>query len=216
MSSKKNVKKNTVATPAVTLAVIVASGVNGMFAPLAEAMEMAKAGDIEINEGVKDEAGNVAVRATAQGIAKAQASEGNGLPVAPAEQPKSEVPAFAIEAGIAIPAPEGRGRSGSKYPFNALEIGQSFFVPDSAFPVGEKGEAPDAAASLASTVSGATQRFAVDHPTEKKTVRGKEVPKKVYSRKFCLRKIAAGAPGCGPKGEAGARIWRIEVSGQPE
>lgn len=184
---------NAVNPPAVTLAIIVAAGPNGMFAPEKQLKTMAKNGYVEYNAEIKDAAGNVAVRATEKGIAKAQALA--GVTAAPVAAPVST---FKIEDAVPVPPPIGRGRSGSKYPFDQLEIGQSFFVPDSE-------EQPDAAASLASTVSGATQKYASDHPTEKKTVKGKEVPKKVYSRKFCLRKV-----------EGGARVWRVAVTGQPE
>ena len=189
MASKK--KNNKSAETLITLAAIVAAGAEGTFAPESQIMDMAEAGDVEYRNDVKDKDGNVAVRATAQGVAKVSA------PDAPAHVAEAK-PAFVIEDAVPVPAPIGRGRSGSKYPFDALEIGQSFFVPDSE-------EQPDAAASLASTVSGATQRYATDHATETKTVKGKTVPKKVYSRKFCLRKV-----------EGGARVWRVEVSGTAE
>ena len=177
-------KKNT--KPEITLAEIVNAGPNGMYIPEGIAIEMQETGDIEINLGVKDEAGNVAVRATESGIAKIK---GNSISVAVAAP--VEPSGFKIESGIEMPAPEGRGRSGSKYPFDVLEVGQSFFVPDTA-------EQPDATASLASTVSGATQRYASNHPTETKVVNGVTVPVKVYSRKFSLRKV-----------DGGARVWRV-------
>lgn len=196
-TKKKPAKKTEDATPmpTVDLAIIVSAGPDGMFVPAAIAEPLQADGLVEINLGIKNEACEVACRATDAGIAKAQAEAGH------IEMPKSVEAAassFKIEVGVPIPAPVGRGRSGSKYPFDALEVGQSFFVPDTA-------EQPDAAASLASTVSGATQRYAADHATETKTVKGKLVPKKIYARKFALRKV-----------EGGARVWRVEVSGLAE
>lgn len=197
MSSKKSNKKNTEKSapmPAIDLKNIVDAGPDGMYVPAEIAKPLAEAGFIDVHP-VPNEAGEVAVRATAAGIAQVGQAVPGTVEIAPVAV---AAPAFKIEDAVPIPAPIGRGRSGSKYPFDALEVGQSFFVPDSA-------EQPDAAASLASTVSGATQRYATDHATETKTVKGKTVPKKVYSRKFALRKV-----------EGGARVWRVEVTGLPE
>lgn len=191
--------------PAIDLKNIVDAGPGGMFVPPAIAEPLQAEGLVEINLGIKNEAGEVACRATEKGIAKAN-EVGTVEPANDkAEAPKVET-TFKIEAGVPVPPPVGRGRSGSKYPFDLLEVGQSFFVPDTA-------EQPDAAATLASTVSGATQRYATDHPTETKVVKGKTVPKKIYSRKFCLRKVDAATD---PSGMSGARVWRVEVSGTAE
>ncbi len=202
MSSKKSNKKKAPAIDlSAALAAVVAAGPNGTFAPEDVCKALEAEGLAEYQAEVKDENGFMAVRATAAGVAKATGEVATFTPSAP----KVET-SFAIESGVSIPAPIGRGRSGSKYPFDLLEVGQSFFVPDST-------EQPDAAASLASTVSGATQRFATDHATETKTVKGKTVPKKVYSRKFALRKVEAAKD---PSGMNGARVWRVDVSGLPE
>jgi hypothetical protein len=198
MSTKKKTAKNTPApasapdTVVATLAVIVAAGVDGIFAPDSVSIPLADAGLVEVNRAVINDLNEHPCRATAAGIAKVM---GDGSVIAPVA---ASAPAFQIEKAVPIPAPVGRGRSGSKYPFESLQVGDSFFVADT--------EAhPDAAASLASTVSGATQRYAIYHPTETKLVKGVMVPKKVYERKFALRKV----PG-------GARVWRIAVDGQAE
>lgn len=198
--TKKKTEKAVKPMPAIDLKIIVDAGPNGMYVPAEIAEPLQDAGFVEINLDIKNDKGEVACRATDAGIAEVGAAP---APITESVSAPSNSD-FKIDAGIPVPAPVGRGRSGSKYPFDALKIGQSFFVPDTA-------EQPDAAASLASTVSGATQRYAADHPTETREVKGKTVPKKIYSRKFALRKIAAGAPGCGPNGEAGARVWRVEV-----
>lgn len=199
--SKANAQK--VEAPAITLSEIVKAGSVGMYVPEALAQELWAKGWIEVNAALKNEKGDVACRATFAGAEAVEAMESameNPVAVvlaSPEVAPKVKS-VFSIEAGIPVPPPIGRGRSGSKYPFDELQIGESFFVADSS-------EHPDATASLASTVSGATQRFATDHPTETKTVRGVVVPKKVYSRKFSLRRV-----------EGGARVWRVAVSGVAE
>lgn len=99
---------------------------------------------------------------------------------------------FAVEDNV--PMPTGSGRGGNVYPFDALEVGQSFFVPNS-------DEKPNAAKSLASTVSSATSRYAV--PSEdgatKINKKGETVPVMVKTRKFVVRSV-----------EGGARVWRTE------
>jgi hypothetical protein len=73
------------------------------------------------------------------------------------------------------------------YPFDKLEIGESFFV------------AKDSK-KLASTVSSAAQRFATPDPEGKMRInrKGSIVPVMVESRKFSVRSV-----------EGGSRIWRI-------
>lgn len=178
------------------LAAIVLAGEAGgkahedVFAPLANA------GLIEVAN--YDEATKVAdVRATAAGIAQYQAS----LP-----------PVFEIEQGVAIPAVVGRGRSSSaadKYPFEKLEIGQSFFVPDSIFD--KDGEPGDAAKTMSSTVATANRRYAEEIPGETKTVKvkgeEKQVPATRQLRKFVTRAVDESEKGRGK----GARVWRVEV-----
>lgn len=143
----------TIALNIAALSAIVAAGETGTFAPLAEVKLLAENGFIEINESVTDATGNVAVRATAAGLAKI--NEGSGA--APASAPVSTGFAIsAVPADILSAAAEKRraGRSGGeKYPFEGLEVGQGFFVAAS-----EK--MPEPAKSLASTVSSAVARYA--------------------------------------------------------
>lgn len=177
------------------LAAVVAAGPNGTFAPENVCKALEAEGLAEYSSETKDSNGFMAIRATEAGVIRFNAESGTEVPgdkVGGAAAVAAT--GFVIEAGIPVPSIVGRGgKGGSKYPFDALEVGQSFFVPNS--------EAqPDAHASMGSTVSGATQRYATDHPTESKVVKGKTVPKKVYSRKFILRKV-----------EGGCRVWRVEV-----
>ena len=97
---------------------------------------------------------------------------------------------FKIENEVPVPAISGRGRGGNVYPFNQLEVGQSFFVE------GEKTIAP-------STVSAATSRYAVPSAdgATKTNKAGETVPVMVPVRKFVGRKVEEA-------GVKGTRFWR--------
>lgn len=120
-----------------------------------------------------------AVRLTEAGQHALTSAQG-GAPVAPVEgaapfTPKPRQGAYEIDTDVAMPAPRG-GRAGSVYPFDALEVGHSFHVP-------KTDEMPDPVATLASTVSGATARYAeetgesetVKRPVYQKDADGKRV-----------------------------------------
>lgn len=134
---------------------------------------------------------------------------------------------FEIEDNIPIPTNTARrGRTGG-YPFEQLEIGQSFHV------AAKDGEEPaDVAARLQSSVSGARARFAED-TGEKETVtvktykknedgsfakgedgkriveseEPKERPVTRLTRDFTVKPVDANDP----KG-AGARVWRVALA----
>lgn len=135
----------------VALAAIVNAGEAGTYGPIADVQPLSNAGLVEINPEMTDASGNVAVRATAAGIAKM--AEGASTP-APAA--KSNFAIADVPTDILTAANEKRRAArggGEKYPFDALEIGKGFFVPAT-----EK--MPEPAKSLASTVSSATARYA--------------------------------------------------------
>lgn len=206
MATKKSAGKKTAATVAVIgLAEIVAAGANGMFVPESVYAPLVEAGLVEINPGMTDENGNVATRATQKGIesldsaatvADNATSEATSATAATGETGETQKvkTMFKIEDSIPVPTISGRGRGGNVYPFDALEVGQSFFVPNSE-------DKPNAAKSLASTVSSATARFAV--PSEdgatKTNKKGETVPVMVETRKFVVRAV-----------EGGARVWRTK------
>lgn len=178
-------KKN---APALDMAAVVAATQAGSFVyTSAEAHASALAnGLVEVNESMKNDAGELATRATQKGIDSMSQSN------APAAQATSK-PTFAIEDGIALAPVTGRGRGGETYPFHKLAVGQSFFVPNTA-------EKPNVAKSLASTVSSATRRYAeVIEGQTRKDRKGNEVPALRETRKFVLRAV-----------EGGARIWRTQ------
>lgn len=148
----KNKSKSPVVS-AITLAQIVAAGAEGMFTPSSVHAPMVEAGTVEINPALVDAEGNVATRATQKGIETVNTPANTDQ--AAALQTPAPKSAFVIEDGIDVPTISGRGRTGTTYPFEQLAVGQSFFVPND-----EK--KTNAAKSLASTVSSATARYAVE------------------------------------------------------
>ena len=151
------------------LAYIVAAGEGGTFAPLAEVRPLAdhKPALVEINEGATDDNGNVAVRATAEGISHSAANSATETASAPAAKSSFEV--MDVPADIMQAAKERRRSSrgaSEKYPFDSLEVGKGFFVAAT-----EK--MPEPAKSLASTVSSAQSRYA-EETDELETVTVKE------------------------------------------
>ncbi len=200
--------KNTVPAVVVTLADIVAAGAEGVFTVPSIHTPLVEKGLVEINPAMVDAAGFIATRATQAGI---EAVNGPA-PIASS--------CFQIENNVPIPAVVGRGRADATvYPFDSLQVGQSFFVPNT-----EK--KPDAAKSMASTVSSAVARYAIPDPSgATKTVpvkqyqvepngkialdangkrivlseTTKQVPVMIRKREFVLRAV-----------EGGARIWRTK------
>lgn len=126
------------------------------FATPAEVKNLLDNDMVEVNNEITD-GDKVAVRATEKGMAEAPApsnNEGNTNTVtdaATATATPTPSP-FAIIDGAVLP--EGRApRSSTVYPFETMNVGQSFFVPATA-------DKPNPAKSLASTVSSANKRFA--------------------------------------------------------
>ena len=205
MATKKSAGKKTAATVAVIgLAEIVAAGANGMFVPESVYAPLVEAGLVEINPGMTDENGNVATRATQKGIesldsaatvADNATSEATSATAATGETQKVKT-MFKIEDSIPVPTISGRGRGGNVYPFDQLEVGQSFFVANSE-------DKPNAVKSLASTVSSATARYAVgsEDGATKTNKKGEVVPVMVETRKFVVRSVEE-------NGVKGARVWR--------
>jgi hypothetical protein len=92
---------------------------------------------------------------------------------------------FQIESGMPVPEIRRGGDRTNAYPFEQLEIGQSFFVPNTV-------EVPNPAKTLGSTVSSATRRYKTENPPRVFTIRGNEKGK--------------GADG---SEVLGARVWRV-------
>jgi hypothetical protein len=210
------------------LAAIAASETGYLMLTQAEATEGMNAGHLELKPGVAAEGDKAAVTLTDAGFAAFQASEhgdnarAGSADSAPASSASSASSGYEIETGIAIPTGTAsrRGRQ-SGYPFDKLEVGQSFHVAKSA-------DNTDPAARLASSVSGANAKYA--EPTgEKKSVtvknyakgedgkflkdaEGKRIVESEtteerdvtrFTRTFVVKAVGAEDP----KGE-GARVWR--------
>ncbi len=148
-----------------------------------------------INKAVENDAGEVACRATDKGLALINGEveeppvveEQSDLPKVeekPVVKPTITGNAFEIETGVEVPKVKRGGKGRSKYPFEVMEVDQSFHVP-----VTEGNEEPWK--SMASVVSSATRRF--------KTEEGE------VTRKFVVRPAAEDDV----KGQ-GARIFRIK------
>ena len=121
-----------------------------------------------------------------------------------AEQKKTAggKPMFQIQSNVEVPKATKRTRT-SAYPFDQLEIGQSFFVPATA-------ERPDPAKTMGSTVSAANERHSeVVEGQFKVNRKGNEVPVTRPLRQFIVRGIEDGAA-WGHEGVKGAAVWRIE------
>ena len=117
----------------------------------AEVKNLLDNGMVETNTEITD-GDKVAVRATEKGQAEAPApssNEGNTNVTDTNTAPAAS--AFALIEGAVLP--EGRApRSSSVYPFETMNVGQSFFVPATE-------DKPNPAKSLASTISSANKRF---------------------------------------------------------
>lgn len=111
----------------------------GMYLTEAEAAAAIAAGDATVNmDDVQDD--TALVMLTPQGAAK----------VKPAG--KSE---FEIDDAVPMPVKASRGgKRGSKYPFDALKVGQSFHVPKTK-------DNPDPVSALASSLTGARRRYSI-------------------------------------------------------
>ena len=177
-----------------------------LYVTAAEGMELAKAGFITVNTGNRDPNDSNKAAAT---ITDAGVHALNGAKAAPV----AAVSTFAIQkGGIELPKVErgfkkgvgGGGRS-AKYDFEAMEVGDFFFVANSAVKNG------DAVKTLGSAAGSANQRFAVgtgEHETVQRAKRGPdhkaikgadgknvmesvEVEKKNFTRKFVVRAVKA-------------------------
>lgn len=208
MATKKSAGKKTAAAETATvvigLAEIVAAGVNGIFTSPAVHGPLVEAGLVEINPAMTNENGEIATRATQKGfesldsaatVADNATSETQTATAETGTTQKVKT-MFKIEDAIPVPTISGRGRGGNVYPFDQLEVGQSFFVANDE-------SKPNAAKSLASTVSSATARYAMPSAdgATKTNKAGETVPVMVETRKFVVRSVEE-------NGVKGARVWR--------
>lgn len=175
----------------------------------AELDALTRDGLIEIGPQEKPGSNKFQFRATESGMRAFDAENtggdntgGNGSdqpqPQSQPEQPSqpqtvSSVKGFEIETGVPVPDKPRRSGPTGKYPFDALEVGQSFFIPAT-------NDKQEPWKSLQSTVAAAQRRFAVEEGT--RTDRnGKTVPNLKPTRIFRLDKDTK-------NGQEGARVWR--------
>jgi hypothetical protein len=225
-SAKKTSRKTSAAVGVVgagvaTLAEIVAATLDEtkgfIYTSPAVHTPLVEAGLVEVNPQMPnpDQAEELATRATQKGIDQVNTA------TAPETAAVSNASAngFKLEANVPVPAIAGRGRTGTTYPFDIMEVGHSFFVQNDA-------EKPNAAKSLASTVSSANARYAVGtgefkavkvpvYQTDESGKRVKDAEGKLIktgeveeqrevmkqTRTFIVRSVTE-------NGVAGARIWR--------
>lgn len=187
----KKPSKTAAVAPTVALlaiATIVAAGADGMLAVPESFAPLLAEGLVETNpNATPNEAGEVPVRATQKGIESTMTQATN--------TPAAVSSGFVIEDGIAMPSGTVRRAGAQLYPFDALQVGQSFFVPNSE-------DKPNAAKSLASTVSSANARYAVETGETKTNSKGETVPVTKLTRVFVVRKDTR-------DGVEGARVWRM-------
>lgn len=169
-------KKLTAANLAL-LAVVVAATVNGGDTPyhmdtLANLQPLIDNEAVEVNSEIAD-GDKVAARATEKGIALSPPkTEGNTETVTDTATTTAAAttaaPKFEIISNAGAQFSAGRTRkAATMYDFDAMNVGDIIFVPNS-------DDKPDAAKSLASTISSANKRFSTD------TGRTEEVTVKVY------------------------------------
>ncbi|HCH8410340.1 TPA: hypothetical protein NNQ05_004574, partial [Salmonella enterica] len=141
------------------------------------------AGFAEINATLVNDKQETATRATQAGFDFVKENESKGT--SPVTQSTAQT--FAIATGVEIPVTPRTRESSSIYPFEQLEIGQSFFVPVSE-------DKPNPAKSLASTVTSANDRHAYEIEGETMVNRkGETVPKKGFNKRFIVRPVEDGA-----------------------
>ena len=192
--------------PVVTIGLveIVAAGANGIYTSPEVHTSLVEAGLVEINPTMIDEHGNIATRATQKGIeslanratVEYNATSETQTETAVTGTTQKAKTMFKIEDAIPVPTISGRRCGDNVYPFGQLEVGQSFFVANDE-------SKPNAAKSMASTVSSATARYAVpaEDGSTKTNKKGEVVPVMVETRKFVVRSVEE-------NGVKGARVWR--------
>ena len=169
--------------------IVAATAAGGfVFVSEAEGKQLLAESLIEVNVLLKQN-DKVAAKATAKGTEMVQ-TPGAGMPAPTGDAPAPAASSYEIESGIELPAGSARGRTGSTYPFAALEVGQSFFIPKEA-------------KNLASTISSANARYAEKVEGQTRVDRkGNTVPATKLTRKFVVRTAEKG-------GVKGARIFRV-------
>lgn len=178
---------------------------------------------IEVNPNMVNDKNEAAARATAAGLEAAVKGAGKAV-----TKPAAAASSFAIITNAA-PPPSKRGGGGggapAKYPFASMEVGQSFFVPNT-------DDKPDAVKSLQSSVASANYEHSEgtgEMETVTVTKRGpgnkaeldaagnkikvtKQREKRRPLRKFIVRAVEAGKTYGGWTPDAsGALVTRVSI-----
>lgn len=172
-------------------------------------------GLVEVNADLI-EGDTIAARATDAGLAHPSvATEATDLQTTGTETENAANAAVAAQvvsgviSGIEMPSVKRSGGGGrrpqpEKYEFSKMEEGHSFFVAD-------KEDGTPATKTLASTVSGANERYSEVVEGQTRLNRNKkEVPVRRSLRRFVVRAVPDGAP-WGFPGVSGAGVWRVPV-----
>lgn len=144
----------------------------------AESMPLVFAGYVEVNPDeatwVTDAEGAVTkpARSTLKGAAFAEAEKAAAVPAGPKVKPD-----FSVVGGFEPPVKPKKKSGRALYPFDQMEVGSSFFVPNK--------EGKDMSKSMAGAVGGYMRKMSVlseDKPT--KLYNGNEVPNMVHTVKL--------------------------------
>ena len=158
----------------------------------AKAKPLVDRGLIELNTGMTNDEGHMAARATNEGISIIMGNTESNTGT-------ENSTAFTVQSGPIPGVVQGRRLRPAIYPFAVLNVGEWFHVPVSE-------ERPNPAKAMASTVSSANKRYAVEIPGETRVDRkGNIVPATKQERKFSLLRVDASHP----EG-AGAVVTRVE------
>lgn len=103
---------------------------------------------------------------------------------------------IAVMSGISLPPKTRKTRQGGgSYPWATLEVGQTFFVPDSRFAGTTKDGKPksaDAYKAMTSAISSAEKSFGEQTGETKANRKGEQVPVVKKTREFDLARVEAG------------------------
>ena len=179
-------------------AFIEAQDEKAVFAPLDHVKKFQAEGLLFVDETNKDENGNVFVSMFASQLVATPVAT---AVVAQATASATGTEEFTIETGIEIPVQRVREEGKMQFPFDKMEIGQSFFVK-----AGYKNKTGNDLAKLVNgALSSYLKHFAVDSGKVRETKSGKIQSLKLYTRKYLIRKDASG----------GVRVWRVEGDAVP-
>lgn len=171
------------------------SGNISAYATKADLETLMRDGLVEIGPQEKPGSNKFAFRATDAGVRAFEAGgEGSNDAGNGASAPVStNTKGFEIETGVPVPDRPRRSGPTGKYPFDALEVGQSFFIPAT-------NDKPEPWKSMQSTVTAAQRRYSVEDGTRVNR-NGDTVPNLKPVRRFRLDKSEK-------DGKVGARVWR--------